>query len=239
VQDVHEAPTEAQNQDDRKWTPLMFGREWVDELAMQPPGERVDKRAPSVVAGYLVHHDHDNGHPLRELSPLGHAPRTVDALGIGYVPPMTLLGASRRAEVLLGEIDHRGVPGRRPVNLLLAGALTGWRIRLKPIATSPAWRALDAARQAGRSVPADVTARVPKGLAVVVYGLHGLLPTGEVRGVRRGTQAARVDVLVRERLGHTLQVIVLRLEPDAGHIFLSERVPAGRQLSLPMFEEGS
>jgi ribosomal protein S1 len=81
-------------------------------------------------------------------------------------------------------------------------------------------------------VPAIVQARVPKGLAVVIYGLYGLLPTGNVRGVRRNTPPDQVDVLLRARLGQELQVKVLRLDPDTGHVFLSERIPAGYQLPL-------
>jgi len=77
-----------------------------------------------------------------------------------------------------------------------------------------------------------VQARVPKGLAVVIYGLHGLLPTGQVRGVRRRTPQAEVDRLLRQRLGQELRVNVLRLESDTGHLFVSERVPVGYQLPL-------
>ncbi len=188
------------------------------------------RRVRSEIGGEPVHIVQWHGDPARYIS---------DALGAGYVPPMNLLDASRRAEVLLGEIDYRGIPGPKALNLLLAGALTGWHIRLKRIATSPAWRTLDAARATGRSVPAEVTARVPKGLALTVYGLHALLPTGRIRGIRRGTPANEVDTVLREHLGKTLQVGVLRLDADAGHIFVSERVPAGRQLSLPIFEQGS
>jgi hypothetical protein len=41
----------------------------------------------------------------------------AEALGLGYVPPMTLLETWRRAEVLLGEIDIRGhEAGQRATN---------------------------------------------------------------------------------------------------------------------------
>jgi hypothetical protein len=174
------------------------------------------------------------GEPIHVVQWHGEPTRYIaEALGLSYVPPMLLLGASRRADVLLGEIDYRGITGRHATNLQLAGALTGWRLRLKRIATSPAWRALEAAREEGRSLPAEVTRRLPRGLAVIVYGLHGLLPTGQVRGVRRGLPSGRVDALLRQRLGQELQVVILRLDPDAGHIFVSERLPAGRQLPLP------
>jgi hypothetical protein len=51
----------------------------------------------------------------------------------------------RRADVLLGDIDVRGTRGRQGTNLLLASALIGWRIRLRAIARTPAWRTLEAA----------------------------------------------------------------------------------------------
>jgi ribosomal protein S1 len=83
-------------------------------------------------------------------------------------------------------------------------------------------------------VPASVQTRVSKGLAVSIYGLNGLLPTGQVRGIQRDTPAERVDRLLRTHLGQELRVDVLRLDPDAGHIFVSERRPAGHQLPLPL-----
>src|SRR5262249_15804987 len=126
-----------------------------------------------------------------------------------------------------------GVRGRRGINLLLSSALTEWRIRLREISRSPAWRAIERAQRDGRSVPAIVQALVPKGLAVSIYGLNGLLPTGEVRGIRRNTPADQVDVALRARLGHELRVDVLRMAADVGHVFVSERGAPGRQLALP------
>jgi hypothetical protein len=55
-----------------------------------------------------------------------------------------------------------------------------------------------------------------------------------VRGVHRNTPAELVDALVRERIGTELQVHVLRLDADTGYFFVSERVPAGQQLRLPI-----
>jgi len=158
----------------------------------------------------------------------------AEALGLGYVPPVELSPSTRLASVLLGDVDVRGVRGRRGINLLLASALTEWRIRLREITRSPAWKALDIARREHQSVPATVQSRVTKGLAMSIYGLHGLLPTGQVRGVRRNTPPEQVDVLLRERLGQELQVNVLRLDSDTGHIFVSERMPGGVQLPLPL-----
>jgi transcription antitermination factor NusA-like protein len=176
-----------------------------------------------------------NGERLHILQWQGGPTRYIaEALGTGHVPPMQLSASTRLANVLLGDIDVRGVRGRRGINLLLASALTGWRIRLREMARSPAWKALESARLEHQSVPASVQARVSKGLAVSVYGLNGLLPTGQVRGIRRDTPAERVDYVLRAHLGQELHVDVLRLDPDTGHIFVSERRPAGRQLPLPL-----
>jgi hypothetical protein len=64
-------------------------------------------------------------------------------------------------------------------------------------------------------VSASVQSRVPKGLGVALYGLNGLLPTGQMEGVRRTTPALRVDALLRERLGQEILVRLLRLDPDS------------------------
>jgi hypothetical protein len=181
------------------------------------------RRVSNELGGEHIHVLQWQGDPARYIA---------EALGLGYLPPIQISAAHRRVDVLLGDIDARGARGRQGTNLLLASALTDWRIRLREIARSPAWRMLEVARQEHRSLPAFVRARVPKGLAVVIYGLHGLLPTGKVRGVHRSTPAAQVDALLRAQLGEELQVNVLRLDPDTGHIFVSERVPAGYQLPL-------
>jgi len=163
-------------------------------------------------------------------NPIGYI---AEALGLSYLPSVELSPSTRLASVLLGDIDVRGVRGRRGINLLFASALTEWRIRLREIERSPAWKALEAARDEHRSVLATVQSRVTKGLAMSVYGLHGLLPTGQVRGLRRDTPPEQVDRLLRERLGQDLNVHVLRLDSDTGHIFVSERTPGGVQLPLP------
>ena len=77
-----------------------------------------------------------------------------------------------------------------------------------------------------------VQARVPKGLALSIYGLNGLLPIGQVTGIRRSTPAETVDALLRQRLGHELRVDVLRIDSDTGQIIVSERLSPGRQLPL-------
>jgi ribosomal protein S1 len=77
-----------------------------------------------------------------------------------------------------------------------------------------------------------VKTRVPKGLLVTVHGLFGLLPIGQVRGVRRSTPAEQVDRILRAKLGQELRVEVLRLDADGGRIIVAEANPAGRQLRL-------
>ena len=209
------------------------------------PGMRLSARPVTLVVGLGADYVHRvsaalGGERLHVLQWQGDPVRYIaEALGLGSVPPITVSPTTRLANVLLGDIDVRGVRGRRGINLRLASALTGWRIRLRDIARSPAWKALEAARDEHRSVSALVEARVPKGLAVAVYGLNGLLPTGQVRGIRRRTPPAQVDALLRARLGQELHVNVLRLEPDTGHLYVSERLPAGRQLSLTLFDEVS
>jgi transcription antitermination factor NusA-like protein len=181
------------------------------------------RRVSTELGGERIHVLQWQGDPARYVA---------EALGLGYLPPMEVSTSRRLANVLLGDIDVRGARGRQGNNLLLASALTGWRIRLREIARAPAWKALEVARQEHQSVPALVEARVPKGLAVLVYGLPGLLPTGQVLSVRRETERAAVDTLLRGRLGQEILVHVLRLESDTGHFFVSERLPAGYQLPL-------
>jgi transcription antitermination factor NusA-like protein len=156
----------------------------------------------------------------------------ASALGLGYLPPVDLQAAARLANVLLGDIDVRGVRGKRGVNLLLASALTGWRIRLREISRSAAWKSLERAMTSHRTVPSTVQARVPKGLAVTMSGLNALLPTGQVRGIRKQTPADEVDALLRAHLGQEIHVHVLRLDTDTGLIVVSEQIPAARQLRL-------
>jgi transcription antitermination factor NusA-like protein len=187
-------------------------------------GADLVNRVSAELGGERLHVLQWQGDPARYIA---------ESLGLGYLPPMQLSPSSRLANVLLGDIDVRGARGRRGINLLLASALTEWRIRLREISQSPAWKVLELARQDRRSVLAVVQARVPKGLAVEVHGLNALLPIGQVRGVRRTSGTEHVEALLRVRLGAELHVQVLRMDADAGHIYVSEQVPAGRQLPLP------
>jgi hypothetical protein len=65
--------------------------------------------------------------------------------------------------VLLNDIDARGARGRRGINLLLASALSEWRIRLREITRSPACKPLAQAYEVYEPVLATVEARVSKG----------------------------------------------------------------------------
>jgi hypothetical protein len=86
-------------------------------------------RVSTELGGERIHVVQWQGDPARYIA---------DALGLGHVPPIEVSPSRRLASVLLGDIDVRGARGRRGVNLLLASALTGWRIRLREIARSPA-----------------------------------------------------------------------------------------------------
>jgi hypothetical protein len=154
------------------------------------------------------------------------------ALGLRHSPSTFLQPLGRRAEVLLGDIDHTGARGGE-ANVPLASALTGWRIRLEPMARSPSWRALAQARRERRAVAGQVVGKTPKGLRVQVYGLNALLPIGQLGGVKRATPRPVVEAKMQQRLSQELEVTVLRLDADQGTIIVSERVPAGRQLRLP------
>jgi transcription antitermination factor NusA-like protein len=140
----------------------------------------------------------------------------ADALGLGEVPPMLLVPGLRHARVLLGEIDIRGIAGWRGLNAILASALTGWRIRLEPIAEAPAWRRLHAAMLARRTVPATVVGVSQRGLRLEVLGLYARL--------RRDARAYAP--------GQDLEVRITRMDPDEGRIFASDRLGARAQLAL-------
>jgi transcription antitermination factor NusA-like protein len=156
------------------------------------------------------------------------------SLGLSYLPSAVLYPARHRADVLLGEIDYPGARGKRALNMLLTSALTSWQVRVKQIARSRNWHALEAAQGDSRSVHAEVLGSARKGLRVQVYGLNALLPFGQISGVKRNTPPQVVAAKVQHRLRQELEVVVLRLDPDQGTIVVSERMPAGRQLRLPL-----
>jgi transcription antitermination factor NusA-like protein len=101
------------------------------------------------------------------------------ALGLGEDPPIVLLPGLGHARVLLGEIDVRGIAGWRGLNTVLASTLTGWRIRLEPLARTSAWRWLKAAMATRRPVAATVLGSGARGLRVEVHGLYAWLTSHE------------------------------------------------------------
>ncbi len=141
----------------------------------------------------------------------------ADALGLGEVPPMLLLPAIAHARVLLGEIDVRGIAGWRDLNVVLASALTGWRIRLEPVAATAAWRRLELAMRTRRPVPGVVVGATERGPRFELLGLYAVLSGGDPR---------------RAVVGQELQVRITRMDPDEGRIFVSDRLPPDGQLPL-------
>ena len=138
------------------------------------------------------------------------------ALGLGEVPPITLLPAIGHARVLLGEIDVRGIAGWRGLNVVLASALTDWRIRLEPVAATPAWHRLELAMRTRRSVYASVVGCTERGLRLELVGLYATL-SGVQRGIAEGQE---------------LQVRVTRMDAEEGRIFVSRRLAPDGQLPL-------
>jgi transcription antitermination factor NusA-like protein len=142
----------------------------------------------------------------------------ADALGLVDIPPILLLAGIHHARVLLGDIDVRGIAGWRGLNSVLASALTGWRIRLEPVAATGAWRRLHAAMLERRAVTATVVGHTERGLRVEVLGLYA--------GLSR--QAGSIP----PRLGEDVAVRITRMDPDEGRIFVSDRLVATGQLAL-------
>ena len=131
----------------------------------------------------------------------------ADALGLGEVPPMLMLPWLQHAQVLLGEIDLRGIAGWRGLNAILASALTGWRIRLEPVSGTQAWAGLQSAMRARRTVFASVVGRSARGYRLEVRGLYSTLTSA-----RREMSA-----------GEEVEVRITRMDPDEGRIFVSDR----------------
>jgi hypothetical protein len=128
---------------------------------------------------------------------------------------VVLLAGIGHARVLLGEIDVRGIAGWRGLNTLLASALTGWRIRLEPVAATAAWRRLHSAMLARRALAATIVGQSERGPRVEILGLYAVLS--------RPTEL---------ELGQEVDVRITRMEPDEGRIFVSDRLVATGQLPL-------
>jgi transcription antitermination factor NusA-like protein len=139
----------------------------------------------------------------------------ADALGLGEVPPIALLPGLGHARVLLGEIDVRGIAGWRGLNAMLASALTGWRIRLEPVAKTSAWRRLEAAMFARRPVSGTVVGSKDRGVRVEVLGLYARLHA-------------------EHATGEEVDVRITRMDPDEGRIFVTDRLAPTGQLRLPL-----
>jgi transcription antitermination factor NusA-like protein len=194
-------------------------------LVLGPAGERIRAIKRELPATERVDIVQWHAEPLRYIAA---------SLGLSYLPSALLYPIRHRADILLGEIDYPAARGRRAVNMLLTSALTSWQVRVKRISSSRNWYELEAALSATRTVRAEVVGLAPKGLRVQVYGLNGLLPFGQISGAKRNTPPQVVAAKVQHRLRQELEVNVLRLDPDQGTIIVSERVPAGRQLRLPL-----
>ena len=141
----------------------------------------------------------------------------ADALGLGEVPPMLLLPAIAHARVLLGDIDVRGIAGWRDLNVVLASALTGWRIRLEPVAATAAWRRLELAMRTRRPVPGTVVGATERGPRLELLGLYAVLSGGDSR---------------RAVEGQELQVRITRMDADESRIFATDRLLPDGQLPL-------
>jgi transcription antitermination factor NusA-like protein len=140
----------------------------------------------------------------------------AEALGLGEIPPVALLPGLAHARVLLGEIDIRGIAGWRGLNTILASALTGWRIRLEPVAATEAWRRLSGAMSSRRPVLARAVEPSSRGTRVEMLGLYAVL------------SAPRTDLLP----GQQLEVRITRMDADEGRIFVSDRLRSNGQLPL-------
>jgi transcription antitermination factor NusA-like protein len=151
----------------------------------------------------------------------------ADALGLGVdtIPPMVLLPGIGHARVLLGEIDVRGIAGWRGLNTALASALTGWRIRLEPVALTPAWARLEAAMRSRRTVQANVIGSTERGVRLEVLGLFATL-------IRPSQDPLRAPDSVLREPKDLVEVRVTRMDADEGRIFVSDRLATSGQLPL-------
>ena len=100
-----------------------------------------------------------------------------------------------------------------------------------PFAQEMASRNSDAGTESPGRCTLAVTSKTLPRLPAACVAPTNYLDQGQGSG-RRDTLAARVDELLREHLGQDIRVNVLRLDADAGHIVVSERMPAGWQLAL-------
>ena len=188
----------------------------LSKVAIRPTPAAVTPLQVGIGADHLARVSHHlQGERIEIVRWQRHAaPYIADALGLGEVSPILLLPALSHARVLLGEIDLRGIAGWRGLNTILASALTGWRIRLEPIAATPAWQRLDAAMQTRRVVTATVVGFSQRGPRLEVMGLYAML----------ANRSREVE------LGEEIEVRISRMDPDEGRIFVA--LSRTRQLPL-------
>ena len=139
------------------------------------------------------------------------------ALGLAEPAPTLLLPGLSHARVLLGEIDLRGLAGWRGINVILASALTGWRIRLDSVTHTAAWASLASAARTRRSVEATVIGHTDRGVRVDAFGLHAVVSDAGA---------------AHWRAGETVAVRITRLDPDEGRVFAVPATAHDRQLAL-------
>ena len=130
---------------------------------------------------------------------------------------MLLKPAIEHAQVFVGEIDLRGMDGWRGINRLLASSLSGWRIRLSPIASTHGWRVLELAMAEQRSLPATVLGPSSRGWRLEVEGLHAVLAASQ------GRQQPK-----------EIEVRVVRMDADEGRIVVTDRLRSQGQLAMPL-----
>lgn len=141
----------------------------------------------------------------------------ADALGLAEPAPTLLLPGLSHARVLVGDIDLRGLAGWRGINVILASALTGWRIRLDSVAQTPAWIALNTAMRSHRALEATVIERRERGMRIEVEGLYAMVSDRSADTWRPG---------------ETVVVRVTRLDRDEGRVFAAPASAHDRQLAL-------
>jgi transcription antitermination factor NusA-like protein len=142
----------------------------------------------------------------------------ADALGLAEPAPTLLLPGLSHARVLLGDIDLRGLAGWRGINVILASALTGWRIRLDSVAQTAAWTSLNTAMRTRRALEATVIGRRERGMRIEVEGLYALV-----------SDHSAADTW---RPGDAVVVRVTRLDRDEGRVFAAPARAHDGQLAL-------
>jgi transcription antitermination factor NusA-like protein len=192
----------------------------LSKVAIRPAPGRPTPLSVGIGADHIAQiRDALDGERIHVVTWQRSAPAYIaDALGLdpAATPPVVLLPALSHARVLLGEIDVRGIAGWRGLNVVLASALTGWRIRLDSVAATDAWARLARAMAARRTLPATVVGKTDRGWRVEVLGLYANL-----------SGAA-------ERVGQEIEVRATRMDPDEGRVWVSDRLVASSQLSLPL-----